>query len=109
MCRTRFVLCAAPDEGALGALKRAAVGAEWELVGGATSAEEAVAQAAEWRPDILVFFGAMAPDLAERASAARPGLRTVAIGPGPADVSVAGLEQVREAIAALPGSPGPVR
>ena len=36
MCRALKVMCVASDAGALAALKRAAVAAEWELTSGAT-------------------------------------------------------------------------
>jgi len=57
MCRALKVLCVAEDAGALAALKRAAVGAEWELAVGATSEEEALAQIGAERPHVLVVFG----------------------------------------------------
>ena len=45
-CRPLQVVCAAPDRDALNALKRAAVGAEWELSPGAV----AVSAVFYWRP-----------------------------------------------------------
>lgn len=109
MCRALRVLCAAPNEGSLRALKQAAVSTAWEFVGGATSADDAVAQAKEWNPDILVFFGVVAPDLDARVRDAVPSIRTVVIGPGEADAHVEDVADVKVAIAGLPRPPGPIR
>lgn len=109
MCRALRVLCAAPDAGSLQALKRAAVSTGWELVGGATSADEALAQIGEWEPDILVFFGTLAVDLAPRAKEVRPALLTIVIGPGDGDLHVTAVEDVKEVIAGGGRPPGPVR
>lgn len=109
MCRALRVLCAAPDAASLQALKQAAVSQAWEFVGGATSAEDAIAQVGEWEPDVLVFFGVLATDLTARAREVEPLIRTVVIGPGDADAQVIRVEEVKVAIAGLDRPPGPIR
>jgi hypothetical protein len=99
MCSAVRVLCAAPASESLASLKRAAVGAEWEVTGGATSAEEALAHVRTWFPHVLVFDAQLGKDLGRRAAALHPGLRTVAVGVAEADVTVGSLEEVRGAVA----------
>lgn len=48
------MLCAAEGPERLAALKRAATGVHWELVGGAASARELEHQLSEWTPDVVV-------------------------------------------------------
>lgn len=109
MCRAVTVLCVADDPESLSALKHAAVGAEWELTDGATSAEEALLQLGDTKAHVLVVWG----DHAELVRAARrrfPGVRIVAdTGIPEANVVVASLGDVREAIRGLPRPGGPVR
>ena len=57
MCRALKVMCVASDAGALAALKRAAVAAEWELTSGATNETDAIGEIDAERPHILVAFG----------------------------------------------------
>jgi hypothetical protein len=110
MCRALVVVCLAPDEESLRALKRAAVGTDWELAPGATTTVDAVTQIEERRAHVLV---AMAPaDEAVRAVRERwPGLRVVVVGGdgGNATTAVASLEGVRDAVRWLPPAGGPVR
>ena len=44
MCRALKIMCAAPDPDSLRILKGATVSVSWELVGGATTAEQLVKQ-----------------------------------------------------------------
>jgi hypothetical protein len=111
MCRALRVLCGAADAGALAALKRAAVSAHWELVGGATSGAELVRQAAEWRPDVVVVEAGLVVDVAGLRAAA-PGARIVAVGEAEGldvDAVAADPGDLRAAILGLPGPGGPVR
>src|SRR5437870_4438716 len=111
MCRSLKVLCAAPDPERLGSLKRAAVGAEWELVAGARSEAELCEQLVEWRPDVVVIDASLGTEAFERARALRPGARLVAMGEtgGPIDAEAGSLDQVRGAILGIPKPGGPVR
>jgi hypothetical protein len=54
------VLCVATDQDALARLRRASVGAEWELVAGATDLRGALDQLDVERPHALVVFGPFA-------------------------------------------------
>jgi DNA-binding NarL/FixJ family response regulator len=109
MCRAVKVLCAAADPERLSELKRAAVAAEWELVGGAASLDELVTQLEERRPDVLVLDAGLGPESVVRARAALPSVRVVAIGPLAGADDVASLDVVRTAILGLPRPGGPVR
>ena len=57
MCRALKVLCVAPDDGSLRALKSATVSAEWELTPGATDLRGALDQIDAERPHVMVAFG----------------------------------------------------
>jgi hypothetical protein len=110
VCRALVVVCLAPDEESLRALKRAAVAPDWELAPGATTTTEAVAQIEERRAHVLVAMGPV--DEAVRAVRERwPGLRVVVVGGdgGGATVAVASLDGVRDAVRGLPPAGGPVR
>lgn len=110
MCRSLRVLCAAPDAERLGSLKRAAVGAEWELVAGAGSVAELCEQLAEWRPDVVVIDASMGAEAFERARALRPEARLVSMGEaGGGDAEVGSLDEVRAAILGITKPGGPVR
>ena len=106
MCRALKVLCVAGDASALGELKRATVSAEWELAPGATTEADAIRQLE--RPHVLVVFGSF-PSLVERALEAYPFLRVVSDRAVVGAVTVASLEQVREAVESSSGPGGPVR
>lgn len=109
MCRALKVLCVAEDADALAALKRAAVGAGWELAPGATTETEALAQIREERPHVLVVFGAF-ERLVARALELRPGIRVVADRELEGAAAVAGsMQQVRAAVLGVPTRGGPVR
>ncbi|HXF57070.1 MAG TPA: hypothetical protein VNO34_05790 [Actinomycetota bacterium] len=110
MCRALKVLCAAPTPERLGELKRAAVSAQWELVGGATSVEELGRQVGEWGPDVVVVDGSLGAAAVEAARRARSTVRVVAVGRvDGADLVAPTLAEVRDAILGLPGPGGPVR
>jgi hypothetical protein len=100
MCRAVKVLCVAPDEASLRALKQAVVTADWELCPGATDAAAALDQIDVERPHALVAFGPfeeMVTLVAERF----PGMRIVTDRPA-AGASVV-VDEVSAARAALRG------
>jgi DNA-binding NarL/FixJ family response regulator len=98
-CRALTVLCAAPTPDRLRELRRAAVAAEWELVGGAISIEELIAQARELRPNVIVLDAALGPEAAIRAREVLPRARIVSVGElQGADAGAASLADVRAAI-----------
>jgi hypothetical protein len=103
MCRALRVLCAAPEVDRLGELKRAAVSAHWELVGGALSVEGLEAQLVQWEPDVLVLDSGLGPAAVARCREARPLARIVVVGEAATEI-----EGVREAILGMPGPGGPV-
>jgi orotidine-5'-phosphate decarboxylase len=110
MCRALRVLCAAGNRERLVELKRASVGVEWELTGGATSLEELAAQVADLRPDVVVVDAALGPQAVTGAREAKPGVRVVGVGSLPeVDEEAGSLDQVRSAILGLPRPGGPVR
>ena len=116
MCRALKVLCAAPDLERLVGLKRAAVGATWELVGGATSAEELGTQVAQWRPDVVVLDASLGPEAVARVRAESPACRIVSVGSvgsvgsvDGADAVAPSLKDVRGEILGVPKPGGPVR
>jgi hypothetical protein len=104
MCIAVRVLCAAPSAESLAVLKRAAVGADWEVTGGAISQDEALAHVRTWFPHVLVFDARLGKDLGPRAAALHPGLRTVSFGVAEADLTVRSLGEVRSAVAASLGT-----
>jgi chemotaxis response regulator CheB len=106
MCRALRVLCVARDADELQALKRAATSATWELVGGATSMEEAVSQVASYAPDVLVLGEGVEGDAERLVRGARPSVRVVIVA---AAVRGGEPDAVRLAIAGLPAPGGPVR
>jgi hypothetical protein len=131
MCRAIRVLCVAGDAGRLAELKRASVGAGWELAPGATSQEDALAELDGARAHILVVDGDF-PGLPSAALQRFPGLRVIMVdgvsavadeqpraksgsgsgsgsGAQESDFVRVSLGQVREAILGLPRPGGPVR
>ena len=110
MCRALQVLCVANGAPSLDALRRAAVGQEWE-VAGATGGDEALKALDATRPHVLVAWGALA-DLVKQARRRFPGLRIVAVGRTAvpeADVNITSIKDVRSAILGVPPVGGPVR
>ncbi|HZD18249.1 MAG TPA: hypothetical protein VE669_08915 [Actinomycetota bacterium] len=108
MCRALKVLCVAEDADGLVALKRALVSAEWELVGGAVTEEEALRQLHEDRPHVVIVFA----DVAGFVAAAReafPAIRIVADRELPGvTVVVASVGEARAAVLGRVGPGGPV-
>jgi hypothetical protein len=109
MCRAVKVLCVAPDDAALLALKRASVGAGWELAPGATDLRSALDQIDVERPHALVVFGPF-DELVALASERFPGIRIVTDRDTPGASAVArSRDDVRDLLAELPRPGGPVR
>ena len=110
MCRALKVLCAAPDRDRLTALKRAAVGVAWELVGGAASLQELPDQLASWRPDVVVLDASLGTAAVRAARDSGRSVRVVSVGELPgSDAVVGSLAEVRDAILGVPRPGGPVR
>ena len=109
MCRAVKVLCVAPDRETLVALKLAAVGAEWELMPGATDREAALAQLESESPHVLVVWGDL-PGLLAAVRERVPAMRIITGEESPeATVVVSTMDEVRPAITGLPRPGGPVR
>ena len=111
MCRAVKVLCVAADEGALAALRSAAVGADWELTPGAMTETDALGVIDQERPHAVVCFG----DYGRLVALTRerfPAMRIVTDRDAPGTSAVASpVEDVRGLLEALarPGGPvGPV-
>jgi len=102
------VLCIAPDAESLSALRRASVGAEWELVPGASSIEEALRILEERHPHVVVAQGPPV-GLIEAIRARVPYIRIVVVGERAegADATVGSLEEVRDAIMGRSPAGGP--
>ena len=110
MCRAMKVLCAAPDEESLAALKRATVSATWELVGGASTADELVRQLDHHAPDVVVVDASLPGVELAAIRRAAPRVRVIAVGTlDGADGVAPTPERVRDAILGLPPVGGPVR
>lgn len=110
MCRSLRILCAAPAPDRLAALKRAAVSASWELVGGADSAEALRDQIERWSPDVVVVDGSLGPGATVVVRGAKRRVRLVSVGPlDGADAQALSLDAVRDAILGLPPQGGPIR
>ena len=110
MCRSLTILCAAPDEESLRALKGAAVSAAWELVGGATTSEELVRQLDQHAPDVVVVDAGLDGLNVRAIRRAAPRARVIALGTlAGADGVAHTPERVRDAILGLPPVGGPVR
>jgi DNA-binding NarL/FixJ family response regulator len=110
VCRALKVMCAAPDPDSLRVLKSAAVSVSWELVGGATTAEQLVKQVDEYAPDVLVLDAALPGVAIDAVRAAAPRTRVIALGSLAGADGVADTPQgIRDAIRGLPPVGGPVR
>jgi hypothetical protein len=109
VCRAVKVLCVATGDDVLARLRRASVGAEWELVPGATDLRGALDQLDIERPHALVAFGPFA-ELVALAAERFPGMRIITDRetPGATDVA-ASMEDVRGLLAEQPRPGGPVR
>lgn len=109
MCRALKVLCAAPTVQALNELKRACVAATWELVGGAATAKELIAQLDEWEPDVLVVHAGLGDEVVGTVRAARPSIRIVSLGRmSGADEMAGSIGELRSSILGLSRPGGPV-
>jgi hypothetical protein len=94
----------------LNELKRASVGASWELVGGAATLDELDHQVAEFEPDVVVLEPSLGAGAVDLVRAHRPTARVVSVGPLPgAHATVADAAEVRDAILGLSPPGGPVR
>jgi hypothetical protein len=103
------VLCVATDEESLQALRRAAVGAEWELTPGAVDETDALGWIDRERPDALVAFGRY-ERLVALARERFPTMRIVTDRDTPGASAVASsLDDVRGLLRALARPGGPVR
>jgi hypothetical protein len=104
VCVALKVLCVAPDAEALGALRRAAVSAEWELAPGATTERDAARQLREERVHVVVVFGPF-ERFVRKALRSQPSLRMVADRDLPGvSVVVGSLDEVRSAVLGVPGA-----
>jgi hypothetical protein len=109
MCRAVKVLCVATDDPSLAALKRASVGAGWELTPGATDLRAALDQIDLERPHALVVFGPF-EELVGLVAERFPGIRIVTDRDTPGASAVAGSpDDVRDLLTRLPRPGGPVR
>jgi len=109
MCRALKVLCVAPDETSLAALKHATVAADWELCPGATDLRSALDQIDAERPQFLVIFGPFEA-LVALAAERFPGMRIVTDRDTPGATSVAtSIDDVRSSLRNEPRPGGPVR
>jgi chemotaxis response regulator CheB len=105
-CRAVRVLCAAGSPQRLAELKRAAVGVEWELVGGATSIEELERQVAEFRPDVIVIDESLGSESAAAARLSAPRARVIGVGNlTGVDASSPSEKDLRAAILGIPPRP----
>ncbi|HEX8100512.1 MAG TPA: hypothetical protein VF660_09990 [Actinomycetota bacterium] len=105
MCRALKILCAASSPARLSQLKRAAVAASWELVGGATNVGELVRQVSDWQPDVVVLDSSLGEDAETIARAPKDTLRVVVVD---LDTEVS-PKDIQSAILALPRPGGPVK
>ena len=109
MCRAFKVLCVAPDEAALQALRAAVVAADWELTSGATNETDALGLIDRERPHAMAAVG----DHARLVALARerfPAMRIVTDRPTPGATAVAtSLDEVRGLLRASGRPAGPVR
>ena len=110
MCRALKVLCAAVTGDRLAELKRAAVSAHWELVGGATSLSELLLQVMDERPDVVVIHRALGQEAVAAVRRVDQSVRIVGVGEllG-VDETAQSMEHIRETILGLPRPGGPVR
>jgi len=103
MCRALTVLCAAPGRTALDELKRAAVSASWELVGGASSTDELLRQLGELGADIVVVDAGLPGVDVTEIRRVRPRTRVLALGRlQGADAEAPDLTAIRDAILGAP-------
>lgn len=106
-CRALKVLCAGATRALLDRVRKAAVAAEWELVGGASSIDQLEAQLRELQPNVVVVDESLGPEGAIRARALAPRARIVSVGwlPG-VDAVAPSLTSIRAAIVGGAGAGG---
>ncbi len=110
MCRSLKVLCAAPGQDRLRALKLATVSARWELVGGVSDEGDLGGQLESWQPDVVVLEG-MGEGAVALVRTTLPLARVVTVGVAVtgADGVAGSEEEVRDSILGMPRPGGPVR
>jgi hypothetical protein len=108
VCRAVKVLCVAPDDEALQALRQTATAAEWELTPGATTETDALGLIGSERPHTMVVFG----DFERLVSLVRdrfPAMRIVTDRDTPGTNAVAAShDDVRELLRSLGRPGGPI-
>jgi hypothetical protein len=107
VCRAVTVMCVAPDDDQLRALKRAVVAAEWELTAGATDLRSALDQIDAERPHAMVVVGPF-EELVAMVAERFPGMRIVADREMPGATVVAEMSDAREALRLQRRPGGPV-
>lgn len=108
MCYAVRILVAAPTRDRRMELRRAAVSAEWEVVGEADDPEDAVAKATALRARFLVLdagtSGPKPQEIAARLASLQPRAFLVGVGDVPgadAQVPAGGLANLRDVLAGL--------
>jgi len=109
MCRSVKILCVAPDQAQLRALKQSVVAADWELCVGATDTASALDQIDVERPHALVVFGPF-EELVALVAERFPGMRIVTdrATAVPAAVVVDAMSEARAALRGQPRPGGPI-
>jgi hypothetical protein len=108
VCRAVKVLCVATDDEALGALRRAATAAEWELTPGATNETDALGMIDAERPHAMVVFGSY-ETLVSLVRDRFPAMRIVTDRDAPGTSAVASSrDEVREILRSLARPGGPI-
>ena len=104
-CRALKVLCAAASAARLDQIRRAAVAADWELVGGASSLDQFLEQVRDLKPHVVVVDASLGGDAPIRARRILPRARIVSVGMLPGVDAVApSLASIRQAIAGERGT-----
>ena len=108
VCRAVKVLCVAPDDEGLGALRRATTAAEWELTPGATNETDALGLIDAERPHAMVVFGSY-ETLVSLVRGRFPAMRIVTDRDAPGTSAVASSpDEVREILRSLARPGGPI-
>jgi hypothetical protein len=108
VCRAVKVLCVATDDEGLGALRRAATAAEWELTPGATNETDALGLIDVERPHAMVVFGSY-ETLVSFVRDRFPAMRIVTDRDAPGTSAVASSrDDVREILRSLARPGGPI-
>jgi hypothetical protein len=108
MCRAVKVLCVAPEDEVLEALRRATTAAEWELTPGATDETDALGVIDAERPHAMVAFGSYG-ELVSLVRERFPAMRIVTDRDTPGTNAVASSrDDVRDLLRALARPGGPI-